>query len=36
MIPTSLINDVKNIINRVKIHYNEKYKNEVFYKSINE
>ena len=28
--------NVKNIINRVKIHYNEKYKNEVFYKSINE
>lgn len=28
--------NVKNVINRVKIRYNEKYKNEVFYKSINE
>ena len=27
--------NVKNIINRVKMRYNEKYKNEVFYKSIN-
>lgn len=27
--------NLKNIVNNVKIRYNEKYKNEVFYKSIN-